>query len=370
MKKLGALLVLGLCASCADIDLALANRLDAGIPGGGGEGGGAPGGGSATGGGGATGGGTANGNFVDGGACFEGTCWENPIPQGNNLKAVWGVNANEVWMVGDVGTALRWTPAGWESHPLPRTEELRSVWATGRHVWVVGTVGVNDMANVMQPMHFDGVTWNVEAWSGPADPQLISVRGRDENEVWASGNLGVIAERGSAGNWSGRLLEQVAGSGLNVFLPAIALDTDGHCVVAIQGELRGIARCDGGGLELSLDASYEVSNNGLWSTGPGVFRGALTRTDPDGGSLTGELWLRTDGGWRSDYDSAPSAATCTAGSENNGFNVAYCNGRVLEGSPPQNFNHAAGIDTNLVLFGMWTPGALEGSWLVGQSGAQ
>ena len=36
-----------------------------------------------------------------------GWCWENPLPQGNHIEALWGFAQNEVWAVGEKGTILQ-----------------------------------------------------------------------------------------------------------------------------------------------------------------------------------------------------------------------------------------------------------------------
>ena len=33
-------------------------------------------------------------------------CWENPLPQGNDLGGVWATDANNVWVVGNAGMIL------------------------------------------------------------------------------------------------------------------------------------------------------------------------------------------------------------------------------------------------------------------------
>ena len=35
-------------------------------------------------------------------------CWHNPLPQGNNLRAIWGTGSNDIWAAGDVGTLLHY----------------------------------------------------------------------------------------------------------------------------------------------------------------------------------------------------------------------------------------------------------------------
>ena len=156
MNRLFGLLAVGCACSCADIENALAQRRaadDASADGG-----------TATDGGG-------EGAMLDGGICLNGFCWENPLPQGNRLNAVFGADAGDVWMVGEVGTVLRWTPSGWRSYQsaFPVTETLRSVWARGSDVWAVGTVDTVSAVNptVMKPRHFDGGSWGEDVWPGP-----------------------------------------------------------------------------------------------------------------------------------------------------------------------------------------------------------
>ncbi len=35
-----------------------------------------------------------------------GWCWQNPLPQGNNLNAVWSADSNNSWAVGVAGTIV------------------------------------------------------------------------------------------------------------------------------------------------------------------------------------------------------------------------------------------------------------------------
>jgi hypothetical protein len=364
LKKLTALVAVLLSFSCADIDEALERRRDAGgeTGGGGGELGGGAGGGP-------TGGGGGNiGIATDAGVCRNGFCWENPLPQGNNVRAVFGNDAGEVWLVGDVGTVLRWTPAGFENHSpqFPATHALRSVWGVDGEVWVVGLYDDTGTATRLNPMHYAAGAWNQEPWMPSAlTPDLISVRGHGQ-QLWASGNSGVIAERTDAGRWQARVFPQ--GSGFtSVALTALAFDSEGRCMVALNGDLRGIAPCDGGALELSLDASYDFNPNALWSTAPGVFHAGLTRTRQDLNS-EGNLWLRApDGGWALEDDQGPGTG-CLAGFAQGSNSVAWCGNSVLQGTPPM-AGPSMGLTTLAPLFGMWSPAStLEGAWLVGGGG--
>jgi hypothetical protein len=42
------------------------------------------------------------------GACsIDSWCWQSPLPQGEQLSAVWGSDANNVWAVGAEGAILK-----------------------------------------------------------------------------------------------------------------------------------------------------------------------------------------------------------------------------------------------------------------------
>src|SRR5215831_18736214 len=76
-------------------------------------------------------------------------CWQNPLPQGNNLSAIWGSEASDVWAVGDSGTILHWDGSAWSSVSSGTTNALRAVWGSGASdVWAVGDFGTI--------LHWDG----------------------------------------------------------------------------------------------------------------------------------------------------------------------------------------------------------------------
>ena len=66
--------------------------------------------------------------------------WQNPLPQGNSLTAVWGTDANNVWAVGVKGTMLHWNGSAWRVSDTGTTQMLKDVWgADANNVWAVGT---------------------------------------------------------------------------------------------------------------------------------------------------------------------------------------------------------------------------------------
>src|SRR5207237_5473138 len=66
-------------------------------------------------------------------------CWNNPLPQGNNIARVWGSGASDVWAVGDMGVILHWNGSGWSQVPSGTTKYLRCIWGrSSNDVWAVG----------------------------------------------------------------------------------------------------------------------------------------------------------------------------------------------------------------------------------------
>ncbi|MFT3843247.1 MAG: hypothetical protein QM723_40055 [Myxococcaceae bacterium] len=118
----------GLIKRCED-----GSCVDAGAGGGSASGGGSAAGGGAATGGGSMGGGTAGGG--DGGApdldglncsppdggrfCFNGFRWENPLPQGNDVSAIWGSAGDDVWMGAQANMLMHWDGTAWSSFQVP-----------------------------------------------------------------------------------------------------------------------------------------------------------------------------------------------------------------------------------------------------------
>ena len=155
----------------------------------------------------------------------------------------------------------------------------------------------------MNPMRFDfsDAGWTAENWSGPRPPQLLSIRGQDESNVWASGFNGTIAQRLSGGWQSGEIYGGLPN------LRGIAFDSTGACKVAAENGLSGVGPCDGGPLELTLSAIDDhIYNNGLWSPSPGVFYAAGVNSA--GNNYEGRIWAREGGNW----DAGLTSDTCRA----------------------------------------------------------
>jgi hypothetical protein len=101
-----------------------------------------------------------------------------PAPR-ETLRGVWGSSANDIWVVGNHGTILRYDGASW--HDVPSGTELNLGGVTGSaadDVWAVGDHGVI--------LHFDGKSWQLFD-EGQEDRTFLSVFARSRQELWIAG---------------------------------------------------------------------------------------------------------------------------------------------------------------------------------------
>ncbi len=120
-------------------------------------------------------------------------CWQSPLPQGNDLAAVWGTSTNAVWAVGDLGTILLGGTSGWTATPSGTTHPLNGVWGSGpSDAWAVGAAGTI-------------VRWTGASWSSYSSPTTA-----DLNAVWASGpnDAWAVGAQGSILHWNGQWIAQ------------------------------------------------------------------------------------------------------------------------------------------------------------------
>lgn len=116
--------------------------------------------------------------------------WSWPRPQGNQLHALWGSSAGDVWAVGDLGSTLHYDGVSWTPSLNPTNRSLRAVWGSGStDVWAVGDGGTIS--------HFNGAFWS--GVISPTTADLTGVWGSASNDVWAAGN-GVILHN-TNGSW-------------------------------------------------------------------------------------------------------------------------------------------------------------------------
>jgi hypothetical protein len=119
----------------------------------------------------------------------DGWCWESPLPQGNDLNAVWGPGPGSAWTVGEAGTILYWTGARWAGTSSGTTQTLNGVWGTGpSDAWAVGNAGTL--------LHWNGSKWR--AFSSPTTSDLKGVWSSSPDDTW------VVGAGGSILHWDGQ----------------------------------------------------------------------------------------------------------------------------------------------------------------------
>ena len=101
--------------------------------------------------------------------------WQNPLPQGNNLRDVWANSSSDVFTVGDFGTIVHFDGTSWSTMPSGTTNTLNSIWgSSGSDVYAVGANGTI--------VHYDGTSWS----------PMASGTGSYLNGVWGSSSSDVF----------------------------------------------------------------------------------------------------------------------------------------------------------------------------------
>lgn len=115
------------------------------------------------------------------GACFSmGWCWENPLPQGVELSAVWSLAPDDVWAVGPYGTILHYDGMNWSMVPSGTDSSLNALWGRAANdVWTVGEHGL--------ALHWDGSKWSPVP-TGLPGVNLSAIWGLAADDVWVAGD--------------------------------------------------------------------------------------------------------------------------------------------------------------------------------------
>ena len=161
-------------------------------------------------------------------ACASGWAWENPLPQGNDLEAVWVAPDGTAFMVGAGGALLRHDDAGWTAVDTGTSVHLFDVWGvsaddifvvgeggtilhgeggvwttmpSGTSLWLSGVWGTaaNDIFAVGDRglvLHYDGIAWSTMGTF--ADYALRDVWGSSPTDVYAVGMLDALHYDGTA----------------------------------------------------------------------------------------------------------------------------------------------------------------------------
>jgi hypothetical protein len=114
---------------------------------------------------------------------WNGSAW-TPVPTGTSLalRAIWGAHPNDVWIAGEGGVLLHWDGLAMQRVALETTRTLGAVHGfAADDVWVVGSRG--------QAFHFDGTGWErVDLGLAAAELDLLAVGGRPDARVITARN--------------------------------------------------------------------------------------------------------------------------------------------------------------------------------------
>jgi hypothetical protein len=238
------------------------------------------GGGSTGGGGGGGGGGGDLGPLVGGsGLCLpSGFCWENPLPQGNALTAVWGASPSAVWAVGGRGNyVLRFDGAAWSAVAIPVSTTLRSVHGrSADDVWAVGDGSAG--------VHWNGSSWTSDPVSASPTDVVNDVFVASNGDAYAALDYNAIRRRPAAGAWSSVGVttscswKSIWGSGASLW----AGGESGYWSESTDGTTWTTTRPGVTTSSLGYDVWASAAND-LWRS-----RGTLVERSTDGVAWTGQ----------------------------------------------------------------------------------
>lgn len=134
---------------------------------------------------------------------YDGETWRRIAPPApGSLWWVQGVGPDDIRMVGDQGTALRYTPSTgeFEVRPTPTDLTLFGVWgASSTDVWYVGGSPGLGRGVILRD---DGTTVREVMHTATASAAFFKVQGLSANAVW------MVGQQGRALLWNGSELEQ------------------------------------------------------------------------------------------------------------------------------------------------------------------
>lgn len=119
-------------------------------------------------------------------------CWENPIPQGNYINAVWAASSTSVWAVGARGLILHWDGSAWQRVDSNATYDLTGIWGLNDNDFYI----TNTKPSSQMMIHMiNQVPHEVNVGVGYAK----DVWGRAPNDIWVVGhNAGIAHWDGSS----------------------------------------------------------------------------------------------------------------------------------------------------------------------------
>jgi hypothetical protein len=111
---------------------------------------------------------------------WDGMSWTtvSPTPATEQLDAIWGSAADDVWAVGFGGRAVHWDGMNWTSFSAGN-QRLTSIFGfSATDIWAVGNSGTIE--------HFNGA-WSAVTSPSPNWVDILSIWGAVPTDIWAVG---------------------------------------------------------------------------------------------------------------------------------------------------------------------------------------
>jgi hypothetical protein len=104
---------------------------------------------------------------------------------------VFGFAHDDVWAVGDAGTAVHFDGAAWTTIETGAAYTLYGIWgAAPDDLWAVGGSPLGTTPAVLR--HWDGAGWSDVAGVDTADQLFFKVWGTSASDVWVVGDYGAL----------------------------------------------------------------------------------------------------------------------------------------------------------------------------------
>ncbi|MFT3928055.1 MAG: hypothetical protein QM778_36340 [Myxococcales bacterium] len=123
---------------------------------------------------------------------FDGTKW-SPLATGTDggtaapeeLQAVWGASADDVWIVGRAGALWRAQAGVLAKQTAPSGDHFHAIWgSSASDIFAVGDKGAS--------MHYDGTKWTKSPALPSTGKNLLAIHGTGPTDVWAVGAAGIV----------------------------------------------------------------------------------------------------------------------------------------------------------------------------------
>lgn len=242
----------------------------------------------------------------------DGWCFEKPRPQGNTLRSVYAISANDIWAVGEAGTILHFDGTDWSGTtglfeapgsyisvgigdviPGYNMITFQSVWANGPNdLWIAGSTGSggtdSKSTEAALLIRGDGTHWERVVVPNATAKYFSGVWGLGPDDVWVVGYASKVAHHWDGVSWTTSSLPSNASYATGVWGVSAT-----EVYLATQN---GLFLFDGSAwsatsLTARLDGVTGSASIGPWAWGSTPWRlVGTTWVDMGSGSGLGPLW--------------------------------------------------------------------------------